>query len=79
MNDNREPVTPTVKISIKGGIATVDRKDIGIRLIIVDRDGEQVGEGCKTETYSSTETYRSSEQVGRKPAGRKYTRFVDIG
>jgi hypothetical protein len=70
--ENREPVTPTVKIVVEGGVASVIRKDTGIRLIIVDKDGEDVGEGRKTETWDST------EQVGKKPKGRKYTRFIDL-
>lgn len=72
MREDREPVTPTVKIEITGGVANVVRKDKEIRLIIVDKDGEQVGEG------KSTVTHEPWEQVGKKPKGKKYTRFVDI-
>jgi hypothetical protein len=70
--ENREPVTPTVTIHVKGGIAEVVRKDKGIRLIIVDKDGEQVGEGTKTITHESW------DKVGKTPKGRKYCRFVNL-
>ena len=69
---NREPVTPTVQITIKNGIAEVFRKDLGVRLIIVDKDGEQVGQGIEEHWYPSW------NQIGKKPRGRRYTRFVDI-
>jgi hypothetical protein len=53
------PPIPTVRIVINGGIAEVVRKDKGVQLVIVDEDGEQVGEG------TSKKTYPSYNQIGR--------------
>jgi hypothetical protein len=67
--ENREPVTSTVRIQIEGGVASVIRKDKGVKLVIVDMDGD---EGKKTLTYESW------NKMGRSPQGKKYRRFVTL-
>lgn len=42
-----------VRIVIEGGIANVTRKDKGVKLIIVDKDGLKVGEGIRKEEYEA--------------------------
>lgn len=61
---NKKPKIPTVQIVVEDGIATVTRKDSGVKVILVDKDGEQVGEGTSRTVYNSWEKVKKDKQNG---------------